>query len=65
MWISPDRAQPPWRFALAPVPPRTTWPPPTLRHDHFQPPCVIGTKVFAAARDGGVYVFDVARVTGN
>jgi hypothetical protein len=22
-----DRARPPWRFALAPVPPRIAWPP--------------------------------------
>jgi hypothetical protein len=65
VWLPRDAARPAWRFALWPLPRRY------MRHhdlrDHsFGPPCVIeDEKIFAPSRDGGVFVFDVGRVTGK
>jgi hypothetical protein len=64
VWISRDAGRPAWRFATRPSP-RNPWFFDDLADRSFRAPRVLGDKLFVAAREGGVFVFDVKRLTGD
>ena len=67
-WVPDDPARPVWRFDLHLARPTPSGRTPGAAHrddDELGPPVVVGDRLYAAARGGGVYCFSIPAITGG